>query len=136
MATASRSKIPLCLPAGTCLAIWVAVVEADIDYNNFWAGGTFGTYNGTAYATYDAWKAATGQQAHGLNIADPLFVDPANGDFHLRSDSPMRNAGVVIPGLNSLDGPYPYTDNAPSIGAYEYSAVNELVLTRKVIRGA
>jgi len=36
--------------------------------------------------------------------ADPLFVDPVHGDFHLRFDSPCRNAGTSgVPGLPTQD---------------------------------
>jgi len=45
-------------------------------------------------------------------IGDPLFVDPANGDFHLQEDSPAID--------NGLDMGLPYAGSAPDIGAYEY----------------
>ena len=45
-------------------------------------------------------------------IGDPLFVDPANGDFHLQEDSPAID--------NGLDMGLPYAGSVPDIGAYEY----------------
>lgn len=55
-----------------------------------------------------------GQQPLGANsvVGDPLFVDPANGDFHLQADSPAIDAG--------LDVGLPFAGGAPDIGAFEY----------------
>jgi len=30
----------------------------------------------------------------GPNLPNPYFLDPANGDFRLRPDSPARNLGI------------------------------------------
>jgi hypothetical protein len=38
------------------------------------------------------WFAESGQDENGL-YADPLFVDAANGDFHLSENSPAVDAG-------------------------------------------
>jgi hypothetical protein len=48
---------------------------------------------------------------------DPLFVNEGAGGlaYRIRSDSPARDAGAVIPGVT--DG---YVGSAPDIGAYEY----------------
>jgi len=54
---------------------------------------------------------------------DPKFVDPANYDFHLRSDSPAIDKGLAFSGRtkdadgNSIVG-------APDIGAYEVGGVS------------
>ncbi|MFH1017258.1 MAG: hypothetical protein V1798_03625, partial [Pseudomonadota bacterium] len=39
-----------------------------------------------------AWKAETGDDSNSIE-ADPLFVNPAGGDFHLREGSPACNIG-------------------------------------------
>ncbi|MBL7074739.1 T9SS type A sorting domain-containing protein [candidate division KSB1 bacterium] len=60
--------------------------------------------------------------------ADPLFVDPENGDFHLQEGSPCIDAGTaffVWEGdiLVNLS-PDEYVGSAPDIGAYEYGMVS------------
>jgi uncharacterized repeat protein (TIGR01451 family) len=78
-----------------------------LDYNDVW-NNTGGDYYGVAPGAHDI-------------SADPLLVDPANGDFHLSSGSPCIDAGDPVN--------YPPTDfegdarpngAAPDIGADEY----------------
>ncbi|MCR5014158.1 MAG: right-handed parallel beta-helix repeat-containing protein [Bacteroidales bacterium] len=70
----------------------------------------------------------------------PGFVDPENDDFHLREDSPCRDAGdMATPDyiLESLDlqGLPRLANGRVDIGAYEYSpaAVEELVADASVV---
>ena len=60
----------------------------DIDHNLYW-------YDGKAFDfaefTQKEWNDM-GNDQHSI-IADPLFVDAANGDFHLRDDSPAKKIG-------------------------------------------
>ncbi len=46
----------------------------------------------------DSWRSVNGLNGNivgtPLNVADPLFVDPENGDFHLQNGSLAVNAGV------------------------------------------
>ena len=58
------------------------------DYNDLYAtgGATIGMKAGVDYATLATWQTATGQDRHSFS-ADPLFVDPAAGDFHVRSSA-------------------------------------------------
>ncbi|MFO1007288.1 MAG: right-handed parallel beta-helix repeat-containing protein [Planctomycetaceae bacterium] len=51
---------------------------------------------------------------HGLSV-DPRFVDPRKSDYRLQEDSPCIDAGVVLPGINSLSS----RGRAPDLGAYE-----------------
>ncbi len=58
-----------------------------------------------------------------LSGVDPLFVDAANANYHLKSNSPARDAGTATPpgglGLFDLDGNPRNFGAAPDIGAYE-----------------
>jgi hypothetical protein len=57
-------------------------------------------YNDTFPATFEGMPVPVGNNG---NLAmDPLFVDPAVGDYQLRGDSPCRNAGD--PALRDADG--------------------------------
>jgi len=46
---------------------------------------------------------------------NPLFVDAANGDFRLQSDSPCKYEGTYLVGYS--------TRNPPSMGAFEYEDI-------------
>ncbi len=65
-----------------------------------------------------------GDQENSTNISsDPLFVDAANGDFHLRYDSPCRDKGdnsvVLITDLD-IDGANRKGDIVTDMGADEF----------------
>ena len=55
---------------------------------------------------------------HNIN-ADPLFVNPSQGDFHLQSGSPARGAGITA-GAPAVDLDCQPRGSPPSIGAYEF----------------
>lgn len=69
----------------------------------------------TDYATLAAFRAGTGQEAHGI-AAPALLVDPAHGRFMPLASSPLVDRGMALPGVN--DG---YAGTAPDIGAIEYA---------------
>ncbi len=58
-------------------------------------------------------------------VANPLFIDAANGDFHLRSDSPCINAGSneMTTATCDLDGQTRIIFGRIDVGCYESSAV-------------
>jgi hypothetical protein len=64
-----------------------------------------------------AFRSATGQEIHGTS-SDPLFADIDNCDIDLQEDSPCRDTGAIIVGINDVN----YLGSAPDMGAVEYSA--------------
>ena len=111
-----------------------------IDYDLVWlnATGVMIEWAGHAYATLDALRAATGQEANGI-AEDPKWAAPSSGDLHLTSGSPAidsANSGVSgasisdaeglarfdDPGTpNSGAGPRAYDDR----GAYEFQGASD-----------
>jgi hypothetical protein len=60
------------------------------------------------------------------NIANaPLFVDPANGDFHLQPNSPCINAGTngSVDSATGLDGNPRIVGGTVDMGAYEFQSL-------------
>jgi parallel beta-helix repeat protein len=91
------------------------------------------TWGSTRYTSLAAFVAATGMESHGIQ-ADPLWVSPATGDFHLTAGSPgIDSADSGASGAHDADlefrprvddpgaaatgaGPRGYDDR----GAFEY----------------
>ena len=73
----------------------------DSDYNlgwgmSYWADGpSTSDFN---RVSLPAWQVLNGRDLHSL-VADPLFVDAANGDYRLAAGSPAVNAGSDIFGI-------------------------------------
>ncbi len=103
--------------------------RTDLDYDAFDWGSNGAPFdiNGTKYSSLDAFRAATGQQAHGIKITartcletfnvpgpPPLTTIPSQL-MTLRSTCNAVDAGVAIPNLSGS-----YYGTAPDLGAYEY----------------
>ena len=80
------------------LSSTTAVINAD--YNNLFVrnGAQVASINGLQHEKLPAWSLSVTQDVHSLST-DPLFHDPANGDFHLKSKGgrydPVARAYVV-----------------------------------------
>lgn len=87
----------------------------------------FVKWGGQIYGFYDTYLAGTGMDTHSQLQATLLttdWTDPTNGDYSLKPGSTLRNAGVVIPGINSqVENPaWNFQGAAPDIGALESTA--------------
>ena len=62
-----------------------------LDYNLYYrSGGRWFDWPGDR--SFEQWQEWWGQDKHSI-IADPMFVDPENGDFTLRPGSPAGQIG-------------------------------------------
>jgi hypothetical protein len=106
--------------AGQRYAFYATAIPnpVDFDYDNLWdiGGGSFGRWAGVRYETFDAFKAASGQEANGWAL-NPGFTNVAAGDFRLVSGSPMIGRGVVLPGIND-----DWVGSGPDVGALEFGS--------------
>jgi hypothetical protein len=79
------------------------------DHNTMGAAALNFLQWGAGYlSTYAAFDAAYGSATNSV-AGDPLFTNPAAGDFTLQAGSPAIGAGVYIAGVS--------TSNPPNIGA-------------------
>lgn len=60
--------------------------------------GSWFAYKGATYSTLSAWQDSTGQEANSI-VADPGFIDAANGDYHVSDTSPAIGLGAYIPSV-------------------------------------
>jgi hypothetical protein len=60
---------------------------------------------------------------------EPLFVDPGNADFRLKSGSPCINAGnnAFVSGTTDLDGNRRIAGDSVDIGAYEFQEPRSVI---------
>lgn len=85
-------------------------------------------YNSSITVTYS--DVQGGWQGEGNINAEPLFVDPDGGDYHLQAGSPCINAGTSDGApLNDIEG----TPRNPDIGAYEYQEPVSVPLASSIL---
>ncbi len=84
-------------------------------------GESGGPNNDGKYPTFEGFQQETGQEKNGIYAA-PLFVDAGSGGFRLQAGSPAIDRGVLLPGFNDANSPWPYTGAGPDIGAFEYGS--------------
>ncbi len=106
----------------------------DYDLVYLRAADTILIWNSVNYSSLAALKAATGQEAHGLQ-SDPRFADAAGGDFHITAGSPaIDSANSGASGQPSTDADEHERDDDPATpntgagprafddrGAYEFA---------------
>jgi len=73
------------------------------------------------YADFTDWQSYTGNDANGI-YSDPQFVDGDNRDYRLQGSSPCIDSGVILPGFNDANSPWPYSGSAPEMGVLEFES--------------
>ena len=81
------------------------VIDDDLVYLS--SAGTMFTWGNTQYTSLSALQGATGQESHGTQ-ANPLWVAPGAGDFHLQAGSPA---------IDSADSGAPHQPTSDITGA-------------------
>jgi cysteine-rich repeat protein len=105
--------------AGLLLLSEVGNVANTLSHNVWFTSGTprF-VWNGDEYGSLAAYRSATGQDTGSL-LANPLLVDPANGDVHLGAGSPAIDAGdpSFVAGIGETDVDGAARVNGPRVDA-------------------
>jgi hypothetical protein len=102
-------------------------VDNVLDHNLYSSvdGSSAGTWSwkGKEYGDFETWAAKSGVDSHST-FGDPMFTDPANGDFSVSADSPAVDAGAFLPssGTTDLAGQPRAQAGGIDIGAFEVAA--------------
>ncbi len=100
-----------------------SLVPDDMDFDNdfMYTSDTsrFIEWDGAHYSNIGAFQSATGFELNGVSTPDAGYTDPSGGDLTLQAGSICIDAGVILPGFNDADSPWPYEGNAPDMGAWE-----------------
>lgn len=102
--------------AANCFTVDASsITSSAIDYSDCYAQtGNYGSWNGTAYASFAAWKAGSSQDGNVIAPADPLWNNPSAGDFTLLSGSPLIDSGSNL-------GSTFQSANDPAAASWPYS---------------
>lgn len=120
----SGGGLELQMDAGTANALNLTAADNPGIGIDLVPNATITLFNSLAFSN-NANLVVFGTAVLGNNLigVDPLFVDAANGNYRLQSNSPARDAGTASPpgglGLFDLDGKPRTFGSAPDIGAYE-----------------
>ena len=85
--------------------------------SNYWEDG--GTMTGDHNLLFSTTTSLDPAQWPNDRVADPLFVAPATGDYHLQAGSPAVDAGVDVGLTYDRDGNARPAGTAPDVGPYE-----------------
>ncbi len=106
--------------SNTGWAVFNGVIEnpVDFDHDNLVSAGGWALvrWGDARHPTLAEFRAATGQERHGLNV-DPGFADPPKGDYRLLPSRQLIDAGILIRGINDDS-----RGRAPDIGAFEFQS--------------
>src|SRR6516162_912985 len=129
-------------PVGISASInGLGIFENNILFNNDIGVSVGGNFVWANNLVYGGSMLYTGQDLTGANgniSADPLFVDPPNGDFHLQSLSPAIDAGdnaapfmpmVDFDGNTRIVAGHAGGPVVVDIGAFEFHPTNSVIAT-------
>ncbi|RYU61337.1 DUF1565 domain-containing protein [Methylolobus aquaticus] len=88
------------------ISSWSAVMTGNVlDTNLFFVPGGGGSWQwkNVTYATFAAYKAGTGNDAHSLNQQNPLFISTATPNLHLQAASPAIDKGQTLTASGTVD---------------------------------
>ncbi len=101
--------------------------ENNLFYQEGWTSRLVHMYgHGYSIEKFNAFKFY-GFSVSGNFISNPLFIDLANGDYHLQSESPAINNGVATLATLDFDGnTIPSSETSPDIGIYEFQGATKI----------
>src|SRR5581483_11548086 len=109
------------------------VMDHNLYYFPGGPGALMGSFNAKTFASFEQYAKQTGNDLHSV-FADPQFGDPGSGDFHLRSDTPVRgkgkNLGPDVVGSLDLDGRPRVRSGRIDIGCYQRPPTDSTRLTK------
>jgi hypothetical protein len=88
------------------ISSWSPVMSGNVMDNNLFytaKGSGIWQWKNVEYNSFAAYQAATGNDAHGLNKKNPLFVSLSPVNLHLKTTSPAIDKGQNLPEAGSLD---------------------------------